>query len=636
MQQRHTSQQRHSFQRPQRPIRHHTCLATLLLALGVLLVGVPSEAARFDCPAADATCLIAAINQANANGQENAIVLAAGSYTLTAVDNDTDGANGLPSVTGRLTIRGAGAESTVIQRDVTAPRFRVLHVGPSGVLTLRGVTLTRGEVGNNGSMGAGLLSAGAVTITDSVISENGGVTGLGTFGGGVAATGTVVITRSTISRNAARAGGGGVFIGEGGTLTVASSVISGNYSGLGGGVRFASSGALSITDTRVLDNTANLSGGAGGLLIGAAFGPARGNTTTITRSTIAGNLGVEGGGIGYHAPEGRLTIDHSAIVGNQAIFRVGGVVFTSGTVTITESTVANNTTGLAGPGGVLGVSPGTGTVTNSTIVGNAAVQGSSSTAAGVAGPLRLQNSIVAGNTGKDASGGIHSSDCGESIVSLGNNLFGDPAGCGTLLVSDRTGDAGLGTLIDPGRPGIAHVPLLPGSQAIDAGDTAVCGATDQQGLARPIDGDGDGVRACDIGAVEFYPVLNDLVELQSLRSRYNPPSAREQSNPLTAGGTFEITAVFANVGAQDICHVAFQVTALRGEAGGTPTVVTQRGALIGGEGIIVPATLADAKRDLRAGHQEKYRFIIGLSHEEPITFLVNVVGEAAAGCRRQQ
>ena len=75
----------------------------------------------FQCPVADVTCLIAAINQANANGRDNTIVLAAGAYTLAAVDNDTDGANGLPSVTGTLTIRGAGADMTSISRETTAP-----------------------------------------------------------------------------------------------------------------------------------------------------------------------------------------------------------------------------------------------------------------------------------------------------------------------------------------------------------------------------------------------------------------------------------------------------------------------------------------------------------------------------------
>ena len=139
------------------------------------------------------------------------------------------------------------------------------------------------------------------------------------------------------------------------------------------------------------------------------------------------------------------------------------------------------------------------------------------------------------------------------------------------------------------------------------------------------------MRACDIGAVEFYPVVNDLIELDSLRSTYVPPSRRDQKNPLTAGGTFEITAVFANHGAQNICDVAFQVIALHGEAGGSPTVVTRRGAADRWRRGQSAGDARDAKEDLRAHRREKYQFTIGLSQEEPITFLVNVLGEATAG-----
>jgi hypothetical protein len=45
------------------------------------------------------------------------------------------------------------------------------------------------------------------------------------------------------------------------------------------------------------------------------------------------------------------------------------------------------------------------------------------------------------------------------------------------------------------------------SPVIDAGDNAACPAVDQRGVARPIDGDGDGVAVCDIGAVEYEPVF---------------------------------------------------------------------------------------------------------------------------------
>src|ERR1700736_2453282 len=86
--------------------------AAAVMALGLALaIPHPVQAKTLHCGAGDVGCLIAAINEANTNGQpRNTIRLEAGTYTLTAVDNDTDGPNGLPSVTSTLTIRGTGAE----------------------------------------------------------------------------------------------------------------------------------------------------------------------------------------------------------------------------------------------------------------------------------------------------------------------------------------------------------------------------------------------------------------------------------------------------------------------------------------------------------------------------------------------
>ena len=68
------------------------------------------------------------------------------------------------------------------------------------------------------------------------------------------------------------------------------------------------------------------------------------------------------------------------------------------------------------------------------------------------------------------------------VTSLGHNLIGDPTGCTiTLQPSDLTGDPGLDAFTDNGRPGNGHFPLLPTSQAIDAGSDAVCPRTDQLG-----------------------------------------------------------------------------------------------------------------------------------------------------------
>jgi hypothetical protein len=92
--------------------------------LGVLaLVSLASrtQAADFAHAAGDVTCLINAITTANANGEANTITVEAGTYTLMAVDNITDGPNGLPSMTGVVTIHGAGADTTILERDARAP-----------------------------------------------------------------------------------------------------------------------------------------------------------------------------------------------------------------------------------------------------------------------------------------------------------------------------------------------------------------------------------------------------------------------------------------------------------------------------------------------------------------------------------
>src|ERR1043165_6063414 len=74
--------------------------------------------------------LIADINTANAAGGSNTITLAAGStFKLASVDNNADGANGLPLIAAgdTLTIFGNGA---TIQRNTSRgpPAFRLFDV----------------------------------------------------------------------------------------------------------------------------------------------------------------------------------------------------------------------------------------------------------------------------------------------------------------------------------------------------------------------------------------------------------------------------------------------------------------------------------------------------------------------------
>jgi hypothetical protein len=59
--------------------------------------------------------------------------------------------------------------------------------------------------------------------------------------------------------------------------------------------------------------------------------------------------------------------------------------------------------------------------------------------------------------------------------------------------------------------GLAYgLTLTAGSPAIDSGDDAICPAVDYDGLARPVDGNGDGVAACDRGAYEWRKAASRL------------------------------------------------------------------------------------------------------------------------------
>src|SRR4029077_1299891 len=81
-------------------------------------------------------------------------------YTLTAADNEAAaGLNGLPSVTGLLTIRGADARRTTIERATDAPNFRLFLIAPTGWLMLEGLSFRGGHAVGNFAAPAGLGGA---------------------------------------------------------------------------------------------------------------------------------------------------------------------------------------------------------------------------------------------------------------------------------------------------------------------------------------------------------------------------------------------------------------------------------------------------------------------------------------------
>jgi hypothetical protein len=223
----------------------------LVLLLGLLGCGQPDQDADVTCPAGNAMCLIAAITTANANWQTNTIRLEAGTYLLTAVDHDTDGPTGLPAITSPwpLTIQGAGAATTIIARDASAPAFRLLRVAAPGTLTLQGLTLRDGgELMQPPLRGAGIYNTGTLILAQSTLADNQGGDGAGIYN-----TGTLILTQSTLADNQGYGAGAGIY--NTGALTLTDCALTGNEAYLsGGGIANTATGTVTLTNTTLAAN----------------------------------------------------------------------------------------------------------------------------------------------------------------------------------------------------------------------------------------------------------------------------------------------------------------------------------------------------------------------------------------------
>jgi hypothetical protein len=109
--------------------------------------------------------------------------------------------------------------------------------------------------------------------------------------------------------------------------------------------------------------------------------------------------------------------------------------------------------------------------------------------------MTIQNTIVAGNSA------FFGSDIIGTVTSLGHNLIEDASSA--FIGGPGGGDifsqpADLGPVHDNGGP-TPTMALLPSSPALDAGDPALAGGTDQRGVVRP-------ANDVDIGAYQHAPV----------------------------------------------------------------------------------------------------------------------------------
>lgn len=337
--------------------------------------------------------------------------------------------------------------------------------------------------------------------------------GLADSGGGIYCTAAGPLIRDCrIIGNDATFRGGGIMC-EGGAPTLLNCVIESNtvlYDGHDGGGLMAESSNITVQDCTIRFNAAaaGIRGDGGGIYIyrgspairnclisenrsdyagGGAYLRLLGSASVVENCVISANVAGTGGG-GLWLMDGGPTIRACDVRDNRALTADGGGIKCDASSRIENCVVSGNIAYL-GSGGGINVYLRNPIIVNCTIIGNQSLYG--------AGGLHVErtsgsmtNSIAWNNP--------------PASIRVNNQPFAV-----TYCLSDGV-PSGNGNLdVDPGFSFPDEPYPLPGSNCVDAGTNSPPGGlpqTDREGVARPLDGNGDGQSVADIGAFELNAV----------------------------------------------------------------------------------------------------------------------------------
>jgi hypothetical protein len=351
--------------------------------------------------AATVSDLIADINAANKAGGTNTITLTAPTtspYVLTAVNNSTDGANGLPVILNKDTLTIIGNGDTIERSAASGtPAFRLFDTANTASLTLQNLTLQNGLAFGSGSAaeGGAIYNQGTLVLS--------GVTVQGNVAQGCSVC---------LKNNGSPAAGGGIWSGS--SLTLENGTLVQNNRAMGGN---------GLPASQLSDGTPGGDGSGGGLYIASG-------TAYLTGVSINGNfaLGGPGGDFSYRVPLANAF--------------GGGLYVASGTVNLSGDAVNNNqasansdiqvvgTNGNTSYGGGLYVGGGTVNLSGTTVDGNMAG------GQPVLPATRFQSRFAFGGGIYVAAGTVTlSNDTVESNVAIGWNFA---VGAGLYIASQAT------------------------------------------------------------------------------------------------------------------------------------------------------------------------------------------------------
>jgi fibronectin-binding autotransporter adhesin len=279
----------------------------------------------------------------------------------------------------------------------------------------------------NGHAG-GIYNMGAMTITESIVSDNEAKGDLKIGGGIWNAGGSLTLLNSTVSGNVASGNGGGIYTEA--PLSARDVTISGNVTRQHGGGIYQKTATLHLDNLTIVGNSVEGEVGNGG---GIAI---KDGTLEITNTLIQGNATSQDGG-GIHNT-GILIITESDVYDNQG--RYGGGLYNNNTMHLTNVTLQGN--GGQYGGGINNDELGDVTLKDSNVLNNDATENGG----GVRnhGTFIVTNSTLYTNTAT-TGGGIYNLAEGRLDVlsgTLSYNTANGPAGgiynMGTMTITGST------------------------------------------------------------------------------------------------------------------------------------------------------------------------------------------------------
>jgi hypothetical protein len=304
--------------------------------------------------AASVAALIADLNDANASGGSNTIVLAANTtFDLTTVNNTTNGANGLPVIAknDNLTISGQGGD--ILQRDPAAPAFRLFDVASGGSLTLTDLTVQNGLAFGSGSSaeGGAIYNQGSLAVNGATVQNNTAEGSNGTYGqisndnagkstlngndaagGAIWSNSTLTMGSGTVLQSNQAVGGHGITNGGGGNAWGGGLYIAGgtaNVIGVTVNNNSARAGSAGV-------NTHKNGGAPGGSASGGAFYVGAGSVK-LSNDVLQYNSATGGNGA-----FGSTSFRCFGAGGNGGSASGGGLFVAGGSVTLTSVVLENN------------------------------------------------------------------------------------------------------------------------------------------------------------------------------------------------------------------------------------------------------------------------------------------------------